>query len=77
MKYHHEFYLKVDDFLLTCVFKTFRKEPINSFELYPAHFLSTPSYSLDAMIRLTDVNLRLISDIEKYQFIDSAIRGGL
>ena len=27
------------------------------------------------MIRLTDVNLRLISDIEKYQFIESARRG--
>ena len=48
MKYHHGFYLKVDDFLLTSVFETFRKEPINSFELYPAHFF----YQLLAIVRM-------------------------
>ena len=29
------------------------------------------------MLRFTDVNLKLISDIEKYQFIESAITGGI
>ena len=28
------------------------------------------------MLRFTDVNLKLISDIEKYQFIESTITGG-
>ena len=51
--------------LLTCMFETFRKESINSFEFDPAYYLSTPGYSWDAMLRFTDVNVKLISDIEK------------
>ena len=42
--------------LLACVFD-------------PRH--ATPGYNLDAIRRLTDVNLKLILHIEKYQFIES------
>ena len=73
MKGYHDLFLKGIVSLLACVFETFRKEPISSFELDPAHYLST----LDAMKRFTCARLRLISDIEKYQFSDSMIRGGI
>ena len=33
MKDYHEMYLKVDVLLLACVFETFRKESMDSFEL--------------------------------------------
>ena len=52
-------------------------ESINLFELDPTHYLSTPGYTWDAMLRFTDVNLKLISDIERYQFVESTIRGGI
>ena len=55
MEDYHDFNLKVYVLLLACVFKTFRKESINSFELDPAHYLSTPGCSWDAMLRFTDV----------------------
>ena len=42
MKNYHDLYLKVDVLLLACVFENFRKQSINSFELDPAHHLSTP-----------------------------------
>ena len=29
------------------------------------------------MLRFTDVNLKVISDVAKYQFIESTIRGGI
>ena len=45
--------------------KLVRNESMNSFELDPAHYLSTPGYSWYAL-RFTDVNLKSISDIEKY-----------
>ena len=47
------------------MFETSRKESVNSFELDPAPYLSAPGYSWDVMLSLTDVNLKLISDIEK------------
>ena len=52
-------------------------ESINSFELYLAHYLSTPGYSKNAMKRFTDVTLKLTLDIVKYQFIESTIRGDI
>ena len=48
---------------------------MGSFELDPAHYLSTSGYSWDVMLRFTNFNLKLISDIEKYQLIESTIRG--
>ena len=42
-KDYYDLYLKVDVLLLACMFETFRKEYINSFELDPDHYLSTPS----------------------------------
>ena len=59
------------------VFETCRKESINYFELDPAHYLSSPGCSLDAILRLADVNLKPISDVQKYQFVESTIRGDI
>ena len=71
------FVLKSQFLFLACVFETFRKESVNSFELDPAHYLSTPVYIWDVLLKFTDVNLKLISDIEKYQFIERTIRDGI
>ena len=53
------------------MFETFRKEFVNSFELDPVQYLSLPGYSWDATLRVTDVNLKLISDMKKYQFVEN------
>ena len=77
IKYYNNLYLQVDVLLLTCVFGNFRKESINSFELDPAYYLSTPGYCWDAMLRFTNVNSKIISDTKKYQFVESMTRGGI
>ena len=77
MKGYHGLYLKVDAFLLTCMFKNFRKESINSFELDSAYYLPTSSYICDELPRFKAVDLKLISDNAKYQFVESKIRGGI
>ena len=74
MKDYHDLDLKVDVLLLACGFETFRKESMNSFELDFAHYLSTLGYSWDAMLSFSDLNLKLISVIGKYQFIESTLR---
>ena len=73
IKDYHDLYLKVDVLLLAWMFETFKKESINSFELDADHYLFTPSYSWNAMLKFVDFNLKLISDIGKYQFVDSTI----
>ena len=46
-------------------------------ELDPVHSLSTAGYSFDAILSFTDVNLKLMSDIEKFQFTETTIRDGI
>ena len=77
MKEYFDMYLKIDALLLACVSEIFKTKSIYSFELDLAHYLSTPCYSWNPVLTLTDVNLILISDvyIEEYQFIESIIIG--
>ena len=49
MKNFHDLYLKRNVLLLVCVFETFRKEYINSFELDSGHCLSTLGYTWEAI----------------------------
>ena len=51
MTHYVYLYSKVDVLLLACVFETFRKESIKSFELHPVHYLYTPGYNWDVMKR--------------------------
>ena len=77
LKYYHDLHLHGDVLLIVCVFETFRNECINSFELDPAYYLLTPGYSWDAMLRFTDVTLKLIWYIENYQFLESTQKLGI
>ena len=77
VKDYYDLYMKINVLLLVCVFETFRKESIDSFKLDSTHYLSTSSYNWDAMLRFTDVNSKLIPDIEKYQSIESRAKGGI
>ena len=38
-------------------------------ELGSAHCLSTPGFNWDIMLWFSDVDLKLVADIEKYQFL--------
>ena len=58
---------------LVCL-KLLEKNAQFFFDLDPAHYLSTPGYSWDAMLRFTDLNLKPISNTERYQFIENTIR---
>ena len=77
MKDYNYLYLNFYVLLFACVFETFRKESISSFELDSVHYLSIHCHSWNAMLRFADINLILVSDIEKYQFFESTIRGNI
>ena len=76
MRDYHDLYLKVDVLLLAYVFEIFRKESINCFKLDSAHYISTSGFSWDAMLKFTDLKVKRISEIGKYQFVKSTVRGG-
>ena len=45
------------------------------YELDPCHYFSAPGLSWDAMLKMTDVKLEIISDIDQYLFIEKGSRG--
>ena len=66
---YHDLYLKSDVLLLADVFENFGKTCLQ-------YYFTSPGLSWDAMLKMTDIKLKLISDIDMYQFIEKGMRGG-
>lgn len=77
LKEYHDFYLKTDVLLLADVFEDFRNSGMTSYNLDPARYWTLPGYSWDCMLKFTDINLELLTDIDMYQFCEKGIRGGV
>jgi len=77
MKDYHDLYLKMDVTLLADVFENFRKVCMENYHLDPAHYISAPQLSWDAMLKVTGCELELISDPEMYRVLKEALRGGV
>ena len=60
-KDYHELYLTTDVLLLTDIFEEFRSMCVKEYRLDPAHYISLPSMTWDAMLLKTGVQLELIT----------------
>ena len=74
---YHDLYLKSDILLLADVFENFRKACQQYYELDPTHYFTTPGLSWDAMLKMTETKLELMSDVDMFQFIEKGMRGGI
>ena len=74
---YHDLYLKSDILLLVDVFENFRKTCLEYYKLDPCHYFTSPGLSWDAMLKMTDIKLELITDIDMFQFIEKGLRGGI
>ena len=77
MGQYHDLYLKSDVLLLADIFENFREQYLDTYGLDPAHYVSLPSSSWDAMLKMTGVRLDLISDVDMFNFIEKGMRGGI
>ena len=74
---YHNLYLQTDVLLLTDVFENFRRTCLQYYSLDPCHYYSAPGLSWDALLRMTNENLELITDLEQQLFIEKGMRGGI
>ena len=72
---YHDHYLKKDVLLLADVFEKFIDACLKYYGLDPCHYFSSPGLIWDAMLKMTDIELAKISDIDRYLFIEKGLRG--
>ena len=72
---YHDHYIKKDVLLLADVFEKFTDSCLKFYGLDPCRYFSSPGLSWDAMLKMTGVKLKQISEIDKYLFIEKGLRG--
>ena len=77
LREYYDLYLKTDVLLLADVFEKFIKTCLDYYGLDPCHYFSSPGLSWDAMLKMSGVELDLISDIDMHLFVEKGMRGGI
>ena len=74
---YSDLYLKTDVCLLADVFENFRNTCLTYYQLDPTHYFSSPGLAWDAMLKMTNVQLDLITDIDMENMVQLGMRGGV
>ena len=70
-------YLKTDICHLSDVFQKFSNFAYETYNIDPRHSYTLPGFSWQAMLKMTKIELELISDSKMYLFLMDTIRGGV
>lgn len=76
LKDYLELYLKVDVLCQADVFEAYRKVCMKNYGLDPLHYYTAPGLSWDALLKMTGVELELLTDIDMHLFFEAGKRGG-
>ena len=74
---YHDLYLKTDLLLLADVFEEFRNVCHKNYGLDPAWYYMAPGMAWDARLKVTNVELELLSDPDMLLLIEIGICGGI
>ena len=74
---YHDLYNETGVLLFADVFENFRDICIKIYKLDPAHYYTAPGLAWDAALKITKVELELLSDIDMLLMVEEGIRGGV
>ena len=74
---YHDLYLTSDALLLVDVFENFRSVCLKAYNLDPCHFYTSPGLAWQACLKMTEVELELLTDPDMYLFIEEGLQGGI
>ena len=74
---YHGLYFKRFVLLLSYVFEKFTNTWLEYYGLNPCFYFSIPRLSWDVMLKMTGIELELVSDIDIHLFIEKGITGGI
>ena len=77
LKDYHELYNKSDVLLLTDVFENFRDLCMRVYKVDPAHYYTAPGLFWDGCLKMTGVELELLTDVDMLLMVEKGIRGGV
>ena len=69
--------VKSDVLLLADVFESFRKTCLQYYKLDPCHYFTSPGLICDGMLRMTNIKLELMTNVDIVQFIEKGMHGGV
>ena len=76
-KDYHELYNETDVLLLADVFENFRDLCLKIYELDPVYYFTAPGLACDACLKMTNINLELLSNPDMLLMFEKGIRGGI
>ena len=74
---YHDLYLKTDVLLLADVFEKFIKHCLDYYGLDLCYYFSSHELSFDPMLKMTKLELDLISDIDMHLFNEKGMEGSI